>query len=271
MTCAGDAAYPASTRGGYIDPSTAVAYARQAGFSGQALTNIVAIMIGESSFGAGDINNCIDTRDLSIGLTQVNLFRELSAGRIQELQSLGYNVHSVSDAITTLQDPLANLRMAYKLSNGGTYWNPWIGDFQGPLWDQNLATAAAYIQTGGEAVTNPGSNPGTTSGGSGTSTSTPTPNTGSGGGGSIPGDVASAIGDAASSIGNAITGGTASAFAGLKDIGKFFSKLGVIFNPHFWERLALIIGGILLIAMGARFLIQPSGNNSAALAAAALE
>jgi murein DD-endopeptidase MepM/ murein hydrolase activator NlpD len=82
-------------------------YAQQAGFSGQALQNIVAIALAESG---GDTNayNGNDPSGGSYGVLQIN------------------GVHfGNGTSKSCAQDPACSFKYAYQLSNGGSNLNPW--------------------------------------------------------------------------------------------------------------------------------------------------
>ncbi len=83
------------------------AYAQQAGFSGQALQNIVAIALAESG-GNTDAYNGNDPSGGSYGVLQIN----------------GVHFGSGTSKSCAL-DPACAFRFAYSLSGGGTNLNPW--------------------------------------------------------------------------------------------------------------------------------------------------
>jgi hypothetical protein len=243
-----------STTTKFIDPQTVVRLAQQAGFSGDSLVNITAITGHESGWGTDAVNDCPDTGDYSIGLGQINLFGDLLNGRIQQLQSLGYNVHSKADAVLALQDPLTNLRMAYLLGNGGSNLQPWAADL--PVGNlstysvaQQVVNEVTSVSPTGVTPPNPTSSPGNT---------TPVPNGSSGGGtipvvsgiGNIVTGIADPVGSAASDIGNAIV-------APLAPIGNFFK---VLLNPHTWFRLFFVLSGAAIMLVGAYLFATHMGD-----------
>lgn len=103
----------------------ATTYARNAGFSGSALTTIVAIAIAESGLQT-DIRGHTDSRDR--GIVQINSFWH----------------PEVSDACAF--DPQCAFQQAYRISQAGTNFNQW-NTFTGGAYKQYLA------QAGGGSVT----------------------------------------------------------------------------------------------------------------------
>lgn len=94
----------------------------QAGFTGEALVNMVAISRGESGWDAGaqgDTSITDGTWGPSIGLSQIRSLNDQSG-------TGGWR-----DA-TRLSDPLFNARAAYAISNGGTNFGPWT------VWNEGI-------------------------------------------------------------------------------------------------------------------------------------
>jgi cell wall-associated NlpC family hydrolase len=119
-------------------------YAYRAGFRGQALQWITQIAMRESGGKTDAYNPNAHTGDQSWGLVQVNTLGGLGAGRKAQLQSMG-----LSGDFHDLWDPAVNMAMAYKLSNGGTNFEPWRsaspgwGGPQGFLTNTDQYAAAA--------------------------------------------------------------------------------------------------------------------------------
>jgi cell wall-associated NlpC family hydrolase len=123
-------------------------YAYQAGFRGQALQYITAIAMRESGGNPAAYNPNVHTGDQSWGLLQVNTLGSLAAGRRAQLQSLGY-----SGDFHDLLDPAVNMKMAYKLSNGGTNFEPWRSASPGWGGPQGFLTnATQYLSAAGQAA-----------------------------------------------------------------------------------------------------------------------
>lgn len=127
-------------------------YAAQAGFTGQGLTNIVAIAGRESGFDPTAYNGNVNTGDNSVGLTQINLIGDLLPARGAILNQLGYNVNpNDRQAVTQLlMNPLVNMQVAYVLSSGGTDFYPW-GGYKGmsDTYGTDLGAAQQYVQQAG--------------------------------------------------------------------------------------------------------------------------
>lgn len=89
-----------------LTPKQIAAAARQAGFQGDALVEIVAIALAESG---GNPNALNPTGEHSVGLTQINM-----------------NAHGTRFGTETqLRDPVVNMRAAFQLSGGGKNLRPW--------------------------------------------------------------------------------------------------------------------------------------------------
>lgn len=113
-------------------------YARQAGFSGQALATMIAIVLAESG-GDPDIRGDISLQNAtwgpSVGLAQVrSLKAETGTGRPRDA--------------TRLTDPSFNLRSAFSISSGGTRFSPWTM-FTNQRYRQFLDRAWRAIAGGG--------------------------------------------------------------------------------------------------------------------------
>lgn len=129
-----------------LTPQEAAAYAYQAGFRGEDLVRIVAIMGRESGYNPKAYNPNSATGDLSYGLTQINMIGGLGAQRRASL-GLGSNEE--------LFDPLTNLRAAYQIysemGNKLTAWGGYKGMSDTAGTDMQTAQAAveAFFQNQG--------------------------------------------------------------------------------------------------------------------------
>jgi Lysozyme like domain len=111
-----------------------VAYARRAGFLGNALETMVAVILGESSGDPdvlGDESLANATWGPSVGLAQI---RSLKAQ---------YRTGQTRDA-SRLTDPTFNLRSAFAISSGGTNFAPW-SVFTSGRYRSYIARARAAI------------------------------------------------------------------------------------------------------------------------------
>lgn len=124
-----------------LSPGAMVAkIARYAGFTGENLTQAVAIAQRESSFNPGAHNTNRNTGDNSYGLTQINMLGSLGPDRQRQFGISSYD---------ELFDPLVNMRAMYTLS-GGTNFQPWTGYRAGlTLSQERLADARDYIHEAG--------------------------------------------------------------------------------------------------------------------------
>ena len=98
-----------------LTPAQVAAYAKQAGFIGNAAVIAVAVAMGESGLNPsamGDTALANATWGPSIGLWQI---RSLNAEKGK----------GTSRDATRLTDPAFNARSAYAISNGGKNWRPW--------------------------------------------------------------------------------------------------------------------------------------------------
>lgn len=102
-------------------------YAQQAGFSGQALSDVVAIALAESG-GKTDVVNPNDPNGGSYGVLQIN------------------GIHGQPQSCTF--DPLCSFQFAYQLSNGGTNFQPWStytsGVYKGQLGSNQVTNWYDY-------------------------------------------------------------------------------------------------------------------------------
>jgi len=126
------------------------AYARKAGFVGEALRTIIAVVLAESG---GDPDNVGDeslanaTWGPSIGLGQVRSLRaETGTGRPRDAAKL--------------TDPAFNLRSAFAISSGGSSFRPWTmftnGRYKGFLARAQAAIAGTPSSSGGTVTLPPG-------------------------------------------------------------------------------------------------------------------
>lgn len=208
--------------------------AAQAGFTGQGLVNITAIVEAESSGNASAINrNTNGSTDY--GLAQIN------------------SVHGVSQA--AMFDPAQNLAEAYKLSSGGTNFSPWT-TFNTGAYKNFLSTATGATSGIGAADTStPGSDePGgaaTTAGGA---------STGAPGGAGAANQAAPAAGGGSTvtvaldpdtkKIAQTTADGSISLGKGLSGIAPLFNKLQWFAMPTTWVRIFAGIAGVALLFIG---------------------
>lgn len=210
--------------------------AAQAGFSGQGLVNITAIVEAESSGNPSAINrNTNGSTDY--GLAQIN------------------SVHGVSQA--AMFDPAQNLAEAYKLSAGGTNFSPWTtfntGAYKNFLSDATGATSGI----GATDTSTPGSD---APGGAATATGTPaqaaggaatngtpgaTSNQGSGGS-AVTVDLAPET----KKIAGDVADGGISLGKGLSGIAGLINKLQWFALPTTWVRIFAGVAGICLLFIG---------------------
>jgi cell wall-associated NlpC family hydrolase len=88
----------------------------EAGFHGHGLDMAVAIAMAESGGHPMSHNTNASTGDNSYGLFQINMLGSLGPARRAEF-------HLTSN--DQLFDPLTNAKVAYRMSQGGTNWEPW--------------------------------------------------------------------------------------------------------------------------------------------------
>jgi TP901 family phage tail tape measure protein len=121
-----------------LTPQEAAAYAYQAGFRGENLVRIVAIMGRESGYNPKAFNPNTGTGDLSYGLTQLNMIGGMGPQR-RAMFGIGANEE--------LFDPLTNLRAAFQLSGGGTDLSAW-GGYKGmsDTYNTDMAGAQAAVE-----------------------------------------------------------------------------------------------------------------------------
>jgi hypothetical protein len=133
--------------GGYvankISLSDAITYAKQAGFSGDSLVNIVSIALAESGLDANaqNCNNAGGSCDR--GIVQIN----------------NYWHSEVND--TCAYDPRCAFKAAYSISNNGTSFTPWTTFTSGASSKfTNAVQAALGLNTGGQFSNNTSTNTG---------------------------------------------------------------------------------------------------------------
>ncbi len=118
-----------------LSDTAIAAYARQAGFTGDNLTTIVAVILAESGGDpdeVGDESLVNATYGPSIGLAQVRSLRaELGTGRPRDA--------------ARLTDPAFNLRSAWSISSGGTNFRPWT-QWVNRKYQQFMIRAAAAAE-----------------------------------------------------------------------------------------------------------------------------
>jgi TP901 family phage tail tape measure protein len=123
-----------------LTPQEAASYAYQAGFRGEDLVRIVAIMGRESGYNPKAFNPNSATGDLSYGLTQINMIGSLGAQR-RAAMGLGSNEE--------LFDPLTNLRAAYQMyQESGGQLTPW-GGYKGmsDTYNTDMGTARGAVES----------------------------------------------------------------------------------------------------------------------------
>jgi cell wall-associated NlpC family hydrolase len=147
---------PAPQPGLSFDQIAQAAYS--AGFRGQALSWMTAIAMRESGGRTDAYNGNTRTGDNSWGLWQINTLGGNGPNIRRMLQSLGY-----SGQFSDLNNPTINAQVAFKLSSGGTNFEPWRS--HSPGWEgpqgfltnatQYLGaatTAAARVSLGGASA-----------------------------------------------------------------------------------------------------------------------
>lgn len=158
-----------TTGAGSLSPSQIARYAAQAGFSGNALINAVAVALGESSGNPRAHND--KPPDNSYGLWQINMLGDLGPAR---RRAFGLSANS------QLFDPATNARAAFSIAGGGKNFGPWSvytsGKYQNYLAQAQQAVATLGAGVGDRATTS------TSSPGGASSSSIPS---GGGGGGSM--------------------------------------------------------------------------------------
>lgn len=107
----------------------------EAGFKGQAAQTMYAIVMAESGGNPDAFNGNANTGDQSYGLAQINMLGAMGPARRAE-----YGLSSNDD----LFDPLTNLKVAYKLSNGGTNFSPW-STYNDGAYEQFLGQSGAQV------------------------------------------------------------------------------------------------------------------------------
>ncbi len=158
---------------------------QQAGFTGQGLETALGVAIAESGGRPMAHNGNAGTGDNSYGLFQINMLGKLGPARLEQ-----YGLSSNED----LYDPLTNAKVAFKMSDGGTNFQPWTTYTRGtyeqyvgqdrPLGgDGSLGAAGGDFGSGGDDTGSTGTlAPATTTGsgydiGSGTPLSSLMPST----------------------------------------------------------------------------------------------
>ncbi|MDQ1739216.1 MAG: hypothetical protein QOE53_868 [Pseudonocardiales bacterium] len=114
----------------------------QAGFSGSGLDTAVAVALAESGGSPTSHNGNADTGDDSYGLFQINMLGSMGPARLKE-----YGLTSKEQ----LFDPLVNAKVAYRLSDGGTNWQPWTTYTRG-AYRQHLGENPTTQLTAGSAA-----------------------------------------------------------------------------------------------------------------------
>lgn len=139
---------PPGTATGRLGFDQIASAAYQAGFRGQALQWMTAIAMRESGGDAGAYNPNVSTGDNSWGLWQINTLGGNGPGIKRILQGLGY-----SGSFEDLRNPMINAQVAYKLSSGGTNFEPWRSHSPGWEGPQGFLTnATQYLDAAGGAA-----------------------------------------------------------------------------------------------------------------------
>lgn len=114
-----------------------MALIKQAGFTGAAANTMYGIVMAESGGNIHAHNTNAGTGDNSYGLAQINMLGSMGPARLAQ-----YGLKSNDD----LFDPLTNLKVAYKMSGGGTHFGDWT-----------TYTSGAYLKAApGATVTDSG-------------------------------------------------------------------------------------------------------------------
>lgn len=150
----GGSGKPPSGGGGSLDLMSLI---HEAGFRGQAAIIMYAIVMAESGGDAHAHNTNASTGDNSYGLAQINMLGDLGPARLAE-----YGLSSNAD----LFDPLTNLKVAFKMSGGGTHWSDW-STYNTGAYQQFMNQTGAQVTNGGGGS---GGSGGDTSGGTATLT-----------------------------------------------------------------------------------------------------
>jgi hypothetical protein len=99
-----------------ISDAAIAGYAKNAGFTGDALVKAVAIALGESGGNIRAHNTNAATGDNSYGLWQINMLGSMGPARRRQ-----FGISSNDQ----LFDPAINAKAAYAVSNGGKNFRPW--------------------------------------------------------------------------------------------------------------------------------------------------
>lgn len=129
-----------------------------AGFRGQALQWMTQIAMRESGGNPGAYNPNVNTGDNSWGLWQINTLGGNGPNIRRLLQGMGY-----SGDFQDLKNPVVNAKVAYKLSSGGTNFEPWRSHspgWEGPQgwltntqqYEQQAKSSAIRAQMGGAST-----------------------------------------------------------------------------------------------------------------------
>lgn len=114
----GSSGVGSSSYGGEITGGNAglLSILKKAGFKGQGLKTAYAVAMAESGGRRTAHNPNAKTGDNSYGLFQINMLGSMGPARRKQ-----YGLKSNEQ----LFDPLTNAKIAYKMSKGGTNWQPW--------------------------------------------------------------------------------------------------------------------------------------------------
>lgn len=114
-----------------LTPEQIYLIAQQAGFDPQAARIMTSIVLAESGGDTEAWNGDVSTGDNSAGLAQINLIPSLKRPWTRE----------------QMNDPLANLQVAFQLSGGGKNWQPWTTYTRGTYkqFTQQVDSAARNV------------------------------------------------------------------------------------------------------------------------------
>jgi len=112
---------------------------RQAGFTGAGAATMYGIVMAESGGSATAHNTNTATGDNSYGLAQINMLGSMGPARLAE-----YGLTSNDQ----LFDPLTNLKVAFKMSGGGTHFGDW-STYNSGAYKSFAGQTGATVTSGG--------------------------------------------------------------------------------------------------------------------------
>jgi hypothetical protein len=119
----------------------------EAGFRGQAANIMYGIVMAESGGNTRAHNTNARNGDNSYGLAQINMLGSMGPARLKE-----YGLSSPND----LFDPLTNLKVAYKMSGGGTHFGDW-STYNSGAYQQHMGQSGAQVTSSGSGYSADGS------------------------------------------------------------------------------------------------------------------